>query len=48
VSEFDQDPVAEEGVRVTDKRRIDPDTGEVPTRRKPSRSRRRLIRRSRS
>ena len=29
MSEFDQDPVAEEGVRVTDKRRIDPDTGEV-------------------
>jgi molecular chaperone GrpE len=29
VSEFDQDPGAEEGVRVTDKRRIDPETGEV-------------------
>jgi molecular chaperone GrpE len=29
VSEFDQDPDAEQGVRVTDKRRIDPVTGEV-------------------
>jgi molecular chaperone GrpE len=29
VSEFDQDPGAEEGVRVTDKRRIDPETGQV-------------------
>jgi len=29
VTEFDQDPGAEEGVRVTDKRRIDPETGEV-------------------
>jgi molecular chaperone GrpE len=29
VSEFEQDPGAEEGVRVTDKRRIDPDTYEV-------------------
>ena len=27
--EFDQDPGAEEGVRVTDKRRIDPETGQV-------------------
>jgi molecular chaperone GrpE len=29
VTEFEQDPGAEEGVRVTDKRRIDPETGEV-------------------
>jgi molecular chaperone GrpE len=29
VSQFDQDPGAEEGVRVTDKRRIDPETGQV-------------------
>ena len=29
MSEFEQDPGAEEGVRVTDKRRIDPETGEV-------------------
>ena len=29
MSEFDQDPGAEEGVRVTDKRRIDPETGQV-------------------
>lgn len=29
MSEFEQDPGAEEGVRVTDKRRIDPDTYEV-------------------
>jgi molecular chaperone GrpE len=29
VSEFEQDPGAEEGVRVTDKRRIDPETGQV-------------------
>lgn len=29
MSQFDQDPSAEEGVRVTDKRRIDPDTGQV-------------------
>ncbi len=29
MSQFDQDPGAEEGVRVTDKRRIDPETGQV-------------------
>ena len=29
MTEFEQDPGAEEGVRVTDKRRIDPETGEV-------------------
>ncbi|MEZ5184851.1 MAG: nucleotide exchange factor GrpE [Candidatus Nanopelagicales bacterium] len=29
MSEFDRDPGAEEGVRVTDKRRIDPETGQV-------------------
>jgi molecular chaperone GrpE len=29
VSQFEQDPGAEEGIRVTDKRRLDPATGEV-------------------
>ncbi len=29
MSEFEQDPGAEEGIRVTDKRRLDPETGEV-------------------
>jgi molecular chaperone GrpE len=31
VSEFEHDPGADEGVRVTDKRRIDPETGQVRT-----------------